>query len=256
MSEEKTIHDIDFNMICTYFGNLNRQSPGSIEATKEALSFIPELSDDAQIADIGCGTGTQTLTLAQNTKGNITGIDLFPHFTEKLNNRAKEQNLSNRVKAVTCDMTELSIAENSLDLLWSEGAIYNIGFEKGITEWKRFIKKDGYIAITDATWFTKDRPVEIEKFWADAYNGVTTPEIKIAQLLNAGYKFIASFALPTECWTKNYYEPQKIVQKKMLDERKGDKSFAEFISMQKNEAQMYEKYGNYYGYVFYIAKKI
>lgn len=256
MAEEKTIHDVDFNMICTHFGNLNRQGPGSIEATKKALSFIPELSEDAQIADIGCGTGTQTLTLAKNTKGYVTGIDLFPNFTEKLNSRAKKQNLSNKVKAITGDMTKLTIAENSLDLLWSEGAIYNIGFEKGINEWKRFIKKGGYIAVTDATWFTKNRPAEIEKFWADAYNEVTTPEIKIAQILKAEYKFIASFVLPTECWTTNYYEPQKSVQKKMLEERKDDKSFAEFIAMQRHEAQMYEKYKSYYGYVFYIAQKI
>src|SRR5574344_122862 len=256
MSEEKTIHDIDFTMICNYFGNLQRQGPGSVEATKKALEFIPELQDTSQIADIGCGTGTQTLTLAQTIKGNITGIDLFPQFTEKLNIRAAEKKLSHRVKAVTGDMTKLTLQENSLDLLWSEGAIYNIGFEKGIYEWKRFIKQGGYIAVTDATWFTQSRPAEIEKFWADAYNEVTTPEIKIAQILKAEYKFIASFVLPTECWTTNYYEPQKSVQKKMLEERKDDKSFAEFIAMQRHEAQMYEKYKSYYGYVFYIAQKI
>ena len=42
----------------------------------------------------------------------------------------------------------------------------------------------------------------------------------------------------------------------MLKEKAGNTSFADFIAMQKHEAAMYEKYGQYYGYVFYIAQKV
>ena len=56
MSNNNTsIHDFDFSFICNYFKLLKRQGPGSPEATRKAVSFINELTDDAKIADIGCG---------------------------------------------------------------------------------------------------------------------------------------------------------------------------------------------------------
>ena len=78
--ECKSIQEFDFNLICKYFSNLERQGPGSPEVTIKALSFIDNLSNESRIADIGCGTGGQTMVLAQNTPGHITGIDLFPVF--------------------------------------------------------------------------------------------------------------------------------------------------------------------------------
>ena len=87
-NELKTIHEFDFTLICNYFKGLNRQGPGSPEVTQKALSFTNELSDNARIADIGCGTGGQTMALANYTKGQITGIDLFPDFIEIFNRNA------------------------------------------------------------------------------------------------------------------------------------------------------------------------
>ena len=54
-------------------------------------------------------------------------------------------------------------------LIWSEGAIYNIGFERGLKEWRRFLKEGAYLAVSEASWFTEKRPAEIETFWQDAY---------------------------------------------------------------------------------------
>jgi precorrin-6B methylase 2 len=56
-NENISIHDFDFNLICEYFTNLERQGPGSPEVTLKAFSFIEPLTDTARIADIGCGTG-------------------------------------------------------------------------------------------------------------------------------------------------------------------------------------------------------
>ena len=62
-NENKTIHEFDFNLICEYFSNVERQGPGSPEATLKALSFIDNLADNSRIADLGCGTGGQTMIL-------------------------------------------------------------------------------------------------------------------------------------------------------------------------------------------------
>jgi len=85
MKEEyKSIHEFEFQLICDFFKELDRQGPGSPEVTKKALSFIERLPKDAKIADLGCGSGGQTIVLAENTQGHITAIDLFPAFIERL----------------------------------------------------------------------------------------------------------------------------------------------------------------------------
>ena len=82
-NEIKSIHEFDFNLICEYYSTVERQGPGSPEVILKALSFIDNLTDKSLIADIGCGTGGQTMVLAQNTHGNITGVDLFPDFINR-----------------------------------------------------------------------------------------------------------------------------------------------------------------------------
>jgi hypothetical protein len=52
--------------IYDYFSNTERQGPGSPEITLKALSFINGLTEKSKIADIGCGTGGQTMVLAKN----------------------------------------------------------------------------------------------------------------------------------------------------------------------------------------------
>lgn len=72
--EDHNIHDFDIALICGYFSSMDRQGPGSPEATLRALSFIGNMREGSSIADLGCGTGGQTMVLAQNTPGNITGV--------------------------------------------------------------------------------------------------------------------------------------------------------------------------------------
>jgi len=97
---KQTIYDFDMNLICEYFLGNERQGPGSPEVTLKALSFIDNLTDNSKIADIGCGTGGQTMVLAQNAPGNITGIDIFPDFINQFNANANRLNLQDRAKGV------------------------------------------------------------------------------------------------------------------------------------------------------------
>jgi SAM-dependent methyltransferase len=255
-NENKSIHEFDFNLICEYFSGLERQGPGSPEITLKALSFIESLSHTSRIADIGCGTGGQTMVLAQHAPGQITGFDLFPVFIDLFNSNARKLNLQERVKGIVGSMANLPFQNEELDLIWSEGAIYNIGFERGLNEWRDFLKTGGYIAVSEASWFTVTRPSEINKFWMDAYPEIDTIPNKVAQMQKAGYIPVATFILPENCWTKHFYAPQVSVQKTYLKKHKGNKTAEEFIANQRYETQLYDKYKAYYGYVFYIGKKI
>ena len=173
-NENKSIHEFDLELICDYFSTLERQGPGSPEITIKALSFVDNLNDKSRIADIGCGSGGQTMVLAQHAPGNITGIDLFPVFIDLFNRNAEKLNLQERVKGICGSMEDLSFRDEALDLIWSEGAIYNIGFERGLKEWRKFLKTGGHIAVSEVSWFTKERPSEIHEFWMDAYPEIDT----------------------------------------------------------------------------------
>ena len=255
-NENKSIHEFDFNLICEYFSSVERQGPGSPEVTIKALSFIDNLTNESYISDIGCGTGGQTTVLAQHTAGHITGIDLFPIFIDLFNFNAGKQNLQDRIKGVVGSMDNLPFQNEELDLIWSEGAIYNIGFEQGLNEWRKFLKTGGYVAISEASWFTEKRPAEIDEFWQDAYHEIDTIPNKVAQMQKAGYIPVATFILPENCWTEHFYAPQITVQEAFLKKYSGNKTVKEFILSQRYETQLYYKYKAYYGYVFYIGKKI
>ncbi len=255
-NKEPNIHDFDFSLIREYFSCMPRQGPGSKDATIKALSFIDNIDEKSNIVDLGCGTGCQTIVLAQNTPGNIIGIDLCPAYIDKLNENAQKLNLQSRVKGVIGSMDQLDFQLYELDLIWCEGAIYNIGFEKGMNYWNKFLKKGGYIAVTEATWFTEKRPKEIFDFWNDAYPEIDTIPNKIDQMQKAGYVVIASFILPEVCWTDNFFKPEIAAQKTFLNKYKGNKSVEEFVKYEKRHALLYDKHKDYYGYVFYIGKKL
>jgi ubiquinone/menaquinone biosynthesis C-methylase UbiE len=254
--DTKSINEFDFNLICEYFSSMERQGPGSEEITKRALGFIDGINNNSKIADLGCGTGGQTVTLAQNTKAEITALDLFPTFINKLKEQVGNLNLSDRVECLVGSMDDLPFNADEFDVIWSEGAIYNIGFKKGLDYWRRFIKTGGYIAVTEASWFTENRPEEIELFWNDAYQEMDTISNKVKQMQTAGYIPIATFVLPDKCWTDNFYFPQKKAQELFLKQHIGNHTAEELIKNQRHEAELYFKYKQYYGYVFYIGRKI
>lgn len=255
--ENKTIHEFDFSLICEYFSNVQRQGPGSPEVTVKALGFIDNLTPQSRIADLGCGTGGQTMTLAQNAPGQITGLDLFPDFINIFNRNARVLGLSDRVKGIVASMIEpLPFEKASLDLIWSEGAIYNIGFERGLNEWKQYLKPNGYIAVSEASWFTEERPVEIYDFWMAHYPEIDTIPNKVAQMQKAGYIPVAIFNLPATCWTDHYFAPCCKIQEAFLKKHEGSKMVEEFIAGQRHEMELYCKYKEFYGYTFYIGKKI
>lgn len=248
--------DFNLTLLCESHQGLERQGPGSPEMTMKALSFLDGLNETSRIADLGCGTGGQTFALAQNLTGTITGIDFIPEFINVFNENAVKQNLQTRVHGIVGSMDDLPFPKGELDLIWSEGAIAGIGFEKGINYWRDFLKPNGYISITYESWFTNKRPEEIEKWWVEAVPEISTVGQNILMMQKAGYAPIAAFALPEECWTENYFVPRDAAGKALLAKYPGNNTVQSFVAGMDHEADLYSKYRQYYGYVFYIGKRI
>lgn len=242
-------------LIETHIG-LERQGPGSSETVEQALRFLTPLDQFSQIVDLGCGTGGQTMLLAQHLPGTIIGLDMFPDFIDVFNRNAKLSNFDNRVKGIVGSMEKLPFEKNSLDLIWSEGAIDNIGFRKGIIYWHSFLKKGGFVAVTCPSWLTAEHPTEVERFWADAGSHLDSISNNIGIMQACGYQVITTFVLPEHCWTDNYFIPREKVIMRLLDKYAGNETMIEYAEQNRSETELYSKYHQHYGYVFYIGKSI
>ena len=251
----KLVANFDMKLIFDFFSKMKRQGPGGDEETKIALSFIPGLSKDSKIVDIGCGTGTQTLVLAQNTESKIIASDISPEMIEGVKAKIDQYHLEGRVETQIASMDNLPFKEKELDLIWAESSIFIIGFKKGLTEWRKYLKDNGMIAVSEASWFTNECPSEIEDYWMANYPEMDTIPANIRIMQDAGYTPMAHFILPDRCWTANFY----IHMAKRIEEYaslyKGNKVVEEFLERQTEEIEMYNKYKEFFGYVFYIGKK-
>ncbi len=245
-----------FDLLLEAHISLKRQGPGSADSMRQALGFLEPLDRFEQTADLGCGTGGQTMLLAEYLPGTIAGLDLFPEFIEKLNHTVKNSGLENRVKGIVGKMEDLPFQDNSLDLIWSEGAIDNIGFREGLDHWHGFLKKGGYVAVTCPSWITKEHPDVVEQFWSAAGSHLDPVEKNIEIMQDCGFEFIASFVLPEECWTENYYDPREKEIQKLIEKYGSCDSVKEYAELNRQEVELFLAYKQYYGYVFYIGRAI
>ena len=247
----------DLDLIVDFHKGALRLGPGSSEETGKALKLTNlNLSDDLKIADIGCGSGAQTLDLARLTKGKIIAVDLFPEFLDKVQEHAAQEGYKERINTLQCSMEDLPFEEESLDLIWSEGAIYNMGFQKGLQAWRRFLKPGGYIAVSEITWLKDDRPPELEQFWSGTYSEIRSAEVKKEQMAHCGYELAGSFTISENSWLDNYYSPMMSRIPEFLSRHQKDKGAENLVKEEQHELDLYKKYKDYYGYVFYIGRKI
>lgn len=246
----------EIELIIDLHKNAQRQGPGSKQDTLKALEFI-ELSDEREmkILDIGCGTGGQTITLAKNVKGQITAVDLFPEFLKTLESNSEKLGLSKRIRTLKSSMDDLTFQKGEFDLIWSEGAIYIMGFEKGIENWKHFLVDGGYLAVSEMTWISNERPEEIETFWNTEYPEIDTASNKIKILEEHGFTLTGYFVLPADSWLRNYYEPLESNFDSFLMRNNYSELALKIVGENKKEIELYKKFKNYFSYGFYIARK-
>lgn len=236
--------------------NLPREGPGSFEATEKAYNSISSLLKEPLILDVGCGPGKQTLDLAKIIDGKIIAIDNHKPFIDSLIQKIKSIGAEDRVTVQVGDMFNLQFKKNVLDVIWSEGAIYQIGFEKGLREFKKYLKPNGFISVTEVSWLTNDRAQEAVNFWAQEYPAMKTVEDNLEIVKNCGYKIINHFTLDKSDWFDDYYTPMKPRLEAIKKEHVDDDTAKEVLRLHEIEINILEKYHGEFGYVFYILQNI
>lgn len=231
-------------------GDLEQQGPGSDASTLRALDGIGPLPAEPRIADLGCGPGRQTVALAQATGATIVALDLMPPFLKKLRTRVAGSSVSGRVHIAQCDMARPPLAHASLDLLWCEGAIYNLGFEAGLAGWRKLLRPGGRVAVTEVSWLHEPE-AEASEFWASHYSDMSDVSGNCARAERAGFDVIDTFPLPLSDWDA-YYEPIEARALPLRDAHRDDPAALEALAYHAREVGILDRSGGSYSYVFYL----
>jgi ubiquinone/menaquinone biosynthesis C-methylase UbiE len=247
----------DYKLLIDLHKNASRQGPGGDAETEKALSLaMINRTAPLKIADIGCGTGASTLLLARLLEAQITAVDFLQDFLKVLDGRAENMGLSEKVTPLCCSMDKLPFGDEEYDVIWSEGAIYNIGFERGVIDWNRYLKVGGLLVVSEITWLTALRPPELRKYWENEYPEIDVASSKIGILEQNDYSPIGYFVLPEHCWLENYYRPMQNSFKDFLNRNGNSEEARAIVEAENQEFEMYIKYKDYYSYGVYIARKL
>ncbi len=234
----------------------DRQGPGGDSETIRAMRLASlDESQSLRVADLGCGTGASALCLATRLNAEVIAVDLVPEFIERLQRKVAARGLSQHVHPTVGSMDDLAFASNELDVIWSEGAIYNIGFERGIKDWRQFLKPNGVLAVSEITWLTDRRPDEIQAYWDSQYPEIDTASAKIRLLEKAGYAPLGYFVLPEHCWLDNYYYPLQRRFTEFLSRHSNSDGAQALVEAEMQEIKIFERFKAYFSYGFYIARK-
>lgn len=232
--------------------DLPREGPGDDGCTKEALRRLPPLPAQPVTIDLGCGPGRQTLVLARALHTRVIAIDLHQPYLDQLRRDATDQGLSPLIETLRMDMGALDILPGTVDLIWSEGAAYILGFEESLRRWRPLLKLGGLMAVTECSWLTDRPPEEAKIFWSHGYPGIGTVAENRRRAEALGLEVLDTFALPASAWWNDYYTPLLARIERLRPA--ADRDLKDLIEETEREMDLFRRHGDSYGYVFYLLR--
>jgi SAM-dependent methyltransferase len=205
------------------------------------------------VVDAGCGAGRQTFVLADELKTPIHAIDSYQPFLDRLRHRAKERNLADLVRTHWMDMKDIPSVFPEIDLLWAEGAAYNIGFANALASWAKAIRQNGFAVVSELCWLRDKIPDVVREFFRSGYPAMQSVERNIATAEKAGYKIFNIYALPKQAWMKDYYDILEPRAKSLV--RHSDIAVSNFAVEALKEIEAFKKARDSYGYVFFVLQR-
>jgi SAM-dependent methyltransferase len=237
------------------FESLPRGGPGDPGSTRRALAMMTGLPAQPRVLDLGCGPGAGSSNLANFTGGRVTALDLHAPFVGQQAAAARAAGRSHRFDPVCADMRAAPFAAGVFDLVWSEGALYSIGFREGLALCLRLVTPGGHVAVSEAVWTVPDPPHEVFSWWTAQYAAIASVDEKVAVVSAAGLEIVGHFTLPRDAWWDQLYAPTRERLVGFRQAWAGDDVGLDVIAEFDAEIEMYERWGHTYGYEFFVARR-
>jgi SAM-dependent methyltransferase len=235
-------------------GELSRGSPARLSFTRKVFQMLPNL-ENPRILDVGCGQGGPTLELARLSGGQVTGLDIDQSALHELAMRADEEGLLDHIRVVHGSMFDLDFKDESFDIIWAEGSMHILGFERALGEWRRFIRPGGFLVVHEMIWLRSDPPAEVVNCPELAYPGIRTVPEYVAQVPDHGYDLVGHFVLPEDFWWIDYYVPMVARIRELRRKYSEDQAAQRTLDREQRAADLYRKHSKWYGSVFLVMQK-
>ncbi len=234
---------------------LPRCGPGDNESTRRAFNVMLNLSKHPSILDIGCGTGMQTIELANISNGKIIALDNYQGFLDILMMKASKEGLGENIIPKNMSMLEMDFDPSSFDIIWSEGALYSMGFQNGLKRCRQLLKDGGYLAVTELVYIAPNPPNPVVQYWESEYPDIKDVKSNVEPIQNEGFHLLSNFTLPESSWLDNYYLPTEKELPHLIKKYQNNQVALGVFEFFQNEVASYKKYSKYYGYEFFVMQK-
>lgn len=237
------------------YEHLPRQGPGSRACAARALALCRDLPPAPAVLDLGCGVGGQTLQLAELTSGSIVAIDRHAPSIERLRAAVAARELTQRIRALVGDMAQSGQPSGAFDLVWSEGALYNLGLPQSLRVCHGLLRPGGYLAFTDAIWRRENPPAEVRAAFEQDYPAMGWLDDDLATIRAAGLDLVGHFTLPDEAWWDEFYTPMLARIADLRGRHAGDAGALAALDQLAAEPEMHRRHGAFYAYEFFVARR-
>ena len=241
------------NPIDLLFGGMAQLGPGGNAHTLHVLRLLPAQLFRV-IVDAGCGAGRQTMVLAKALGTRVHAVDAYEPFLHGLTRRAKEARIEHLVQTHCMDMQDIPGAFPHIDLLWSEGAAYNIGFANALTTWASAIPPGGFAVVSELSWLREEIPDVVREFFRSAYPDMQPIQQNRAVAEDAGYRVLTTYTLPQEAWVEGYYALLGPRAEVLVDHP--DPAVRDVAVETVKEIEIFRCSEWSYGYVFYVLQRV
>jgi len=232
---------------------MDKLSPGDDSLSLYVLRSLPEHRFEV-VVDAGCGAGRQTFVLADELKTPIHAVDSYDPFLDRLTRRATEKGFAPLVRTHCMDMKDIPNVFPTIDLLWAEGAAYNIGFANALTTWAKAIKPNGLAVVSELCWLRENKiPGAVREFFRTGYPEMQSVEQNIATAEEVGYELFNMYTLPKEAWVKDYYDVLEPRAKSLVNH--SDVAVSDFAVETLKEIEVFKIGEDSYGYVFFVLQR-
>jgi len=238
------------------FESLPRQGPGNRACAKRALDLCRDLPRSPAVLDLGCGVGGQTLHLAEFFgSGTIVAVDSHAPSIERLRAAVADRGLAQRIDAIVGDMASPQQPRGSFDLIWSEGALYNLGLRKALGICHDLLRPGGYLAFTNPVWREEDPPPAVKASFELDYPTMGRLEDDLAAIRDSGFDLAGHFTLPDEAWWDDFYTPMEARIAQLRDKYAGDVAASGVLEQIAEEPRMHRLHCDCYAYEFFVARR-
>lgn len=198
-SWETSVDCLIKKMVSMFYENLDLDAvpeqamrPGGLKLTKEVLNVVG-MQPGFKVLDVACGVGTTLLTLIEEFKCHVCGLDISAKLLNRARTRLSSKGYDANSLLICADSEFIPVREGCFDVVVCECSLSLFPNKlKALKEMAYVVRKGGSVVLTDVT--IKDYSVRCVKDanWCMCVAGAETLEGYIELVENAGLNVLYS----------------------------------------------------------------